>query len=137
MELVIEKGSAIKNVQKEFNRIYPYLKIEFFKTKFHSVDRNKLSEVIEPVSKSERFNKPGIINVAGDRTAAQLENDFIETFGLLIKFFRKSGTLWIETTLTESWSLEKQNEEGEFMSVPAAHKNPFANDFEDAWLDRE
>jgi hypothetical protein len=134
MKLRIEKESSIKNVQKEFNTLYPYLKIEFFKRPFRLWSKSRLNEEKrnhdEPVSNLGKFNKCAIINVDGKRTAAQVEQDFWEAFGLSIKLFRKSGTLWIETTLTESWTLEKQNEEGEFMSAPVTHKQLFEGEDE-------
>jgi len=141
MELRIEKGGSIKDIQKEFNAAYPYLKIEFFKMPSH-VQEKKLLDMekiatAEPVSKSERFLKSGTVNMDSKRTAAQLEQDFLETFGFPIKLYRKSGSLWIETTLTENWSLEKQNEEGEFMSAPIARKNSFGADTVDEWREKE
>jgi len=141
MELRIEKGNLIKDIQKEFNMAYPFLKIEFFKLPFHEPKRKLLkNEKItgaEPVSKSEKFLKSGNIIFNNKTTAAELENDFWEIFGLSIKLFRKSGTLWIETTLTDNWSLEKQNEEGAFMSAPVIHKNEYESEEGDAWREKE
>lgn len=141
MELRIEKGHLIKDIQKEFNVAYPFLKIEFFKLPFHEQNRklqkNEKITRTEPVSKSEKFLKSGIINIDNKRTAAELENDFWEIFGLSIKLFRKSGSLWIETTLTDNWSLEKQNEEGAFMSAPIIHKNEYESGEGDEWREKE
>jgi hypothetical protein len=35
-----------------------------------------------------------------------------QEFGLCVQVFRKSGNHWIETSLTNSWTLEQQNREG-------------------------
>ena len=140
MELRIEKGNLIKDTQKEFNLAYPFLKIEFFKLPFPEQKRKLLKSEkttgVEPVSKSEKFLKSGIINIDNKRTAADLEKDFWEICDLSIKLFRKSGSLWIETTLTDNWSLEKQNEEGEFMSAPVVHKNEYETGEGDEWREK-
>ena len=141
MELRIEKGGLLKDTQKEFNAVYPYLRIEFFKSPHLGIegkkpqDKGKITTV--PVSSSEWFSKSGTINIEEKTTAYTLENQFLEKCGLSIKLFRKSGSLWIETTLTESWSLEKQNEEGEFMSSPIVYKKSFVADAGDEWMEKE
>lgn len=141
MELRIEKGSLIKDTQQKFSGAYPYLKIEFFIPIVRQLGKNMLrgekSGQAEPVSRLGRFSKSETINIDSKRTAAQLEHDFSETYGLSLKLYRKSGSLWIETTLTESWTLEKQNEEGEFMSAPIVHKNAFEADAGDEWMEKE
>jgi hypothetical protein len=141
MELRIDKGGLIKDTQQKFNAAYPYLKIEFFKPSARQVGKNIFKPEkkghSDPVSKLDRFSKSGVINIESKQTASQLEHDFLETSGLIIKLYRKSGILWIETTLTENWTLEKQNEEGEFMSAPVVHKNPFRAEAEDEWMEKE
>src|ERR1700688_4277767 len=138
MELKIGEGSLIKNVQIEFNAVYFYLKINFFILAVHFQNIFKIEKINyqKPVRVQERFNKSGIINIDNKRTVVQLEYDFETTFGLSIKLFRKSGNSWIETTLTENWTLEKQNEEGEFMSSPD-HKQSIVAHETDEWPGRE
>lgn len=140
MELRIEKGVLIKDIQKEFNAVYPYLKIEFFKSPLYAERKkpeDKEKSRLLPVSSLERFSKTGVINIEGKTTAYKLEQQFLEESGFSIKLFRKSGNLWIETTLTENWSLKKQNEEGEFMSSPIIHKKPFGTESGDEWMEKE
>ncbi|HEY6978517.1 MAG TPA: hypothetical protein VH396_19600, partial [Chitinophagaceae bacterium] len=56
------------------------------------------------------------IDISKQRTVAQLEEDFKELFGLHAQLYRKLGNLWIETSLTDDWTLEQQNNEGGFIS---------------------
>jgi hypothetical protein len=140
MELKIEKNSLIKDIQKEFNASYPYLKIEFFKY-FNPVNKyaakaEKISPD-EPVNKLIKFYKSGRINIDDKRTGAELELDFWETIGLSAKLFRKSENMWIETTLTGNWALSKQNEEGELLSKPITVKGSGYTDLEDKWMELE
>jgi hypothetical protein len=46
----------------------------------------------------------------------ELECLFEDQFGLFVQVFRRSGNLWLETTVTDSWSLQKQNEQGKELS---------------------
>ena len=49
-------------------------------------------------------------------TVANLENDFDAIYGLAVHVFRKSGKVWLETTVTDNWTLEEQNRQGELLS---------------------
>ena len=51
-------------------------------------------------------------------TVAEMEMGFKKQFGVNMQVYRKSGNVWIETTLTDKWTLKKQNQEGEQMSKP-------------------
>src|SRR5437899_740192 len=112
-ELFIEKDHSIKKIQKSFNAEYPYLKIEFFKKHHGERKSSPKEEVISPsesISNLEAFHYSGFVNINGKRTVGMVENDFWDKFGLSVQVFRKSGNLWIETSLTDDWTLERQND---------------------------
>ncbi len=102
MYLGIEKETRIMDLQKEFNHSYPFLKLEFFR---HPVSQNKILQKAEKINPAEpvrmltRFYEAGSINIDPKRTVAQLVGDLWEIFGLSALVFRKSGNLWIETSL--------------------------------------
>ena len=52
-------------------------------------------------------------------TVGELENIFKDQFGANVQVSRKSGSLWLETTLTDKWTLLQQNEQGKELSTPA------------------
>lgn len=122
MKITVNYDKTIQELQKEFNALYPYLKIEFF---------NKPHGAEEALPKSMMFNTDrkigsiakngasGVIEISKELTVASLEKSFWEQFGLSVQVFRKSGKLWIETSLTDAWTLERQNEEGKEFSNPA------------------
>ena len=122
MELTIEKNSRIGDIQSAFNTYYPYLKIEFVKSSESATKKTaKLEKLLpnETIGKHSDIHAAIIIKTPGSSTVAQLEKDFLDKLGLNIKLFRKCGTLWIETTLTENWTLFKQNFEGELLTKPS------------------
>jgi hypothetical protein len=45
-------------------------------------------------------------------SVAELEKAFKDKFGLLTQVFRRSGNIWLETTITDRWSLKQQNDLG-------------------------
>jgi hypothetical protein len=94
--------SNFQRTQREFNALYPFLKI-VFSTPF-----------------DERWKpSPGpfaTVNMAGTRTVAQLVKDIRDILGLSVIIQRKFGELWIGTFLTADWTLDQQNREGENIS---------------------
>ncbi|MBS1668581.1 MAG: hypothetical protein JST58_14485 [Bacteroidetes bacterium] len=123
MELTIEKNSKIGDIQNAFNAYYPYLKIEFFKPLEPTTKKTVKPEKIlanETIGKVSHIHTVITIKTSGSITVAQLEKDFLDKLDLNIKLYRKCGTLWIETTLTENWTLFKQNIEGELLTKPSA-----------------
>jgi len=124
--LRIDKGSSLKNIQKQFSSYYPFLKIEFFKK----------IPVDQPLYKSESFSTEELskyldgfyegfvnIDVSRKRTVSEVERDFEKLLGISAHIFRKSGNVWVETTLTNDWPLEEQNEEGKLISSHFTNKS--------------
>lgn len=106
MEMCIEKGKPIKDIQKEFSEIYPFLKIE-------------VTDKKQPVKIISGSSFPGScehVDISANRTVAQLETDFKTILDVPIQVFRRAGSLWIETSLTHDWTLDQQNKEGELFS---------------------
>jgi hypothetical protein len=119
MKLKINDTRKIFSIQKEFNASYPFLKLEFFSKPHRSagpsskkyIKSNSLS-----LAECRTVNKNGTITVSPNMTVYELEQHFQDVFGLNVQVFRKSGKVWLETTVTDNWTLEKQNAEGEELS---------------------
>jgi hypothetical protein len=118
MTLHIGQESQIRNIQNEFNKVYPFLKIEFFKnsSKKKPLQKSEKMNAGEKVKLVVHLNGSNKIDIGNQRTVAQLQEDFKKLFGLNALVYRKSGNLWIEPSLTDDWTLEQQNSEGEFIS---------------------
>jgi hypothetical protein len=56
------------------------------------------------------------ISMGNHQTVASLEQEFLEKAGLKVKVYRRFCNVWIETTLTNDWTLEQQNTEGKLLS---------------------
>ncbi len=111
MILHIESKRTISEIKEEFNATFPFLKLEFF-TKPHDVnDASLIREMIKTDPEIEELNnniKPAVIEFTPYTTVAALETFFRE-HGLNVQVFRKSGTVWLETTITDNLTLQSQN----------------------------
>jgi hypothetical protein len=116
--MLIIKPTKLSKIKKEFNDSFPFLKLEFFRHlhKVHAGSPKHLviSEdlVLKPV---HRPNQELIINQ--HMPVSVLEQLFQDHFGISVQVFRKSGNSWLETTMTDDWTLGRQNDEGKELSV--------------------
>ena len=112
-KMKINNNKSIVEIQKEFASIFPFLKIEFFKNSHNVFEGNSKKEITHKIT---HLNKPGELTISDTMTVAELEQSFKNQFGLNVQVFRKHGNSWIETTVTDGWTLQKQNEEGRILS---------------------
>lgn len=113
MKINITNNKTIEEIQAEFNGEFPYLKIQFFKNGHKAFKGNEKKELI-PVSTTIGLLKHhnGSIEISDDMTVSDLEQLFKQKLGLNVQVFRKSGRSWLETTVTDNWTLRKQDDEG-------------------------
>jgi hypothetical protein len=123
--LHISHNRSINEVQQDFNRQYPFLKIEFYKNNGAYTGSSKRQHLINslPIAKAG-LTRSGNIQLDDLMTVGQLENIFRTEFGLSAQVSRKSGVLWLETTMTDGWTLRQQNEHGKELSEPIKINNP-------------
>lgn len=119
MKITINDNRKIFAVQEAFTKSFPYLKLEFF-AKPHKPGGASSKKLIKHHDKTlgdcRTIHKTGTINITANMTVGELEQHFADVFGLGVQVFRKSGKLWLETTVTDNWTLERQNKEGESLS---------------------
>ena len=117
--LTIDSSQTIHSVQKQFNDLYSFLKLEFFKQPPVSGAGNAKNKMITydmKLKDIQKIVKAGEIKVNTHTRVTELENQFAKEFGLYVQVFRKSGKIWLETTATDNWTLEQQNGEGKSLS---------------------
>ena len=118
MKLYIEKESLVDDIKRVFTACYPFLKLEFYKKQNSSNNYHLRKEVISsraPLVSPEKLPAKKMIDIDNDRTVADLESEFA-SLGLIAEVYRKSGNVWVETSLTNDWTLAQQNFEGEEIS---------------------
>ncbi len=135
MTIQIAETRHLKEVQQDFNNCFPFLKIEFFR-KQHGVEKpspaQRMFAHTLKIGDVRITKEEGELEVEPAMTVAELEQNLWKRFGLAVQVFRKSGNLWLETTMTDKWTLRQQNDHGREISSPN-NTNPkpaAAEDFE-------
>jgi hypothetical protein len=121
MKILIDDNQTIEKVQQEFSSCFPFLRLEFF-SKPHKVGAGseKRDMLNHSTSLSEcRLKQEGELSISAEMTVAQLEKLFKDNYRLYVQVFRRSGKLWLETTATDNWTLNYQNEQGQELSSGA------------------
>ncbi|MBI5856306.1 MAG: hypothetical protein HZB42_01545 [Sphingobacteriales bacterium] len=120
MQLHIGPNRFIGDIQKEFNKAFPFLKIEFFNNKTFNRSGFMAHQIIpqnKKIGESQLNITDGDIQVEKDMKVKDLEKIFKDQFSLAVQVFRKSGNLWLETTMTDNWTLQQQNNHGREIST--------------------
>ncbi len=118
MNLVITSDKNIQQIQLDFQKMFPYLKLYFF-TKPHKVCKGTNSKFMvnslyETMGELCTKKSEGVQSLDGDMTTWQFEHQMEEDFGLFVQVFRRSGSVWLETSVTDSLTLREQNAKGEW-----------------------
>lgn len=120
MQLIIDRERQISEVQQDFSNAYPFLKIEFFRNGMKRQSRYPANLKIGSharLKESWVWKKDnGSLDFDDAMTVLELEEAFMDQFGLSVQVFRKSGNIWLETTMTDHWSLKRQNDHGKEIS---------------------
>lgn len=103
---------TIRNLKAQFTQRFPHLQIEIFTKAQYSregsarkdlIDSNWLGWDRELEHVSESIFDPS-------QTVKSFEQRLEDEFGLHAQVFRLSGTIWLETGITYSWTLKEQEE---------------------------
>lgn len=117
---MIDNDRKISGIMEEFNTIFPYLKIEFF-SEPPQAGGTSPAKIIKSHSRTlnecRTIHSKKNVSIIPCLTVADLQQVFLENYGLGVQIFRKSGKAWLETTVTEGWTLEEQNRQGEALSL--------------------
>src|ERR1700679_3652553 len=119
MEINISNDRLISDLQKDFSNEFPFLKIEFFRNFQKMGEPSPKLQLIPKtlfVGQVRSTHTDGQIDLNGSKSVAEVENEFQNIYGLSVQVFRKSGNVWIETSLTDHWSLLRQNYQGHQLS---------------------
>jgi hypothetical protein len=120
MILKITENTTIEEIQQEFQRRFPYLKIEFYKTKHRPGEGSRLKDQYEShltIGQAAGKDKKGVININGLMKVSELEQLFHEIFEVNAQVYRKSGDIWLQTITTDNWTLAEQNHHGRESTV--------------------
>jgi hypothetical protein len=131
MILKLNKFAKLKEIQEDFAKAFPYLKLEFFRHPhniYEASPKNDMRQAGELAMAATKKFVEAEVRVEASMTVAELEQAFLKAAGLHAQVFRKSGTVWIENSLTDVWTLEHQNNEGELLSAHQTFDPAYPNE---------
>jgi len=103
----------VREVEKEFNRIYPFLKIEFAPNGNTKADSPAYEGPDDDILRSRaKHLLMNDLKMDDTMKVSELETALQQVFGYPTQVFRKSGNFWIGTRMTRNWTLKQQNDQG-------------------------
>ena len=120
MVLHISPNRLISDIQDDFNRVFPFLKLEFFNNRQGTKSGFSARQIIpnnKKIGESQQTITDGHIEIPENMKVRDLEKLLKDQFSLAVQVFRKSGNLWLETTMTDNWTLLQQNTHGREIST--------------------
>ena len=133
MNLRIAPNRLISDLQKDFNNAFPFLKLEFFRNRNQQIPVFTFQQILpynNRIAEGQAAITDGDIEVNPDMRVKELEKIFQDQFSLAVQVFRRSGNLWLETTMTDNWTLRQQNEHGREISTDSKKNDPGKDDYE-------
>ena len=106
--LYITSGKPVRDMQQEFSQAFPYLKIDFF-TKGNAAKKNIFTDQFLSLKQKPGADNTGIM-LTPSLTIKELERRCEELFGVSVKVYRRFNNLWLETSITENFTLQQQND---------------------------
>ena len=113
--LIVHPHTPLKEIKHAFQDVFPSLKLEFFSNSHnpgHPSPRKEMYNDRTTVGEITTPQTQGAIQLQDDMTVQALEQEFERRFGLHVQVFRRSGSLWLETSVTDKWTLSHQNQHG-------------------------
>lgn len=133
MKFIIDDSTKISEIQSEFSKHFPYLKLEFFQFNPSEEDAFLKSNLVTnhntTLDKIRHLHIPGYISLNGNQLVSTFEKYLKENFGINAQVFRKSGSNWLQTTSTDDWTLSEQNNKGLEMNIEV--EKPTIENFEE------
>lgn len=113
MKIHILRDGRVGEIKKQFSSEYPFLKLEFLVHEHGDKQKGKQMVVSDSRKISEIHSglEEGSVEIGDATTVSELESFFRDHL-LDVQVFRRSDNLWLETTMTDKWTLEKQNTHG-------------------------
>ncbi len=122
MKQEIKDDQTIEEVQEMFHHLFPFLKVVFFERHPDGLLKNKLNQPIIDRNKllgEFRLDKidNGELVITNDIKVSEFEQYIDASYCLHAQVFRRSGNVWLETTVTSNWTLEEQNWQGQLITM--------------------
>lgn len=112
MEILVNANLTATDLVKRFNEFYPFLRLEIY------YRGEEMGAASHHCLLKEIVNKKTVeaFVIVPEMKVSEVEELFWDKMGLQVSIFRKSGKTWLESSYTNYWSLERQNNLGKEMN---------------------
>lgn len=112
MLLHLSPEKTLGAIQTEFTAAFPGLKLAFFSQPHHAHEGSAAKFLVQkaqmPLGELSPNMKSDQLQIEATLPTWRVEQIFEEEYGLHVQVFRRSGNLWLETSVTDSLTLEEQ-----------------------------
>ncbi len=111
----ITDNKSVDQIQNEFSALYPGLKIEFYNKSHGAYKASPKTELIDSDSKIgdiRTIHLEATVTFNPTMAVAEVEGILQDKYGLNVQILRRSKEIWLQTSATDDWTLEKQNLKG-------------------------
>jgi len=115
MILDIKSTITIEDLQNSFHQKFKGLKIEFYNNPHNVNEGSSLTEQYDGQIKLEKLlagDQENEIEILPSNTVFEIEDKFKKQLGLNAQIFRRSKDVWLQTSTTDQWTIEVQNQKG-------------------------
>lgn len=112
----LTKEMTIIEFNQEFQKQFPLLKVEFYSKKHKHFEGSKEKALISEEMTFGSITKTevnGHLEIDEGNSVDQFETMLETKYGLHAQVFRKSRDQWLQTSITDSWTLAKQEAKAE------------------------
>lgn len=114
--MFISDEKTLRQVKQEFQEKFRWLKLEFYNQSHKPGEGSAVEAHLDDgltIGEVREIQTEGELSIHGNLKVSSLEQSLREQYGLNVQVFRRSGEVWLQTTSTDDWTLNEQNQKGE------------------------
>ena len=110
--LYITSDRPVRDIQHEFSHAFPFLKLEFFTQGSDGKKRISNDQFLSIKNSMGNHGKAASkkLVLTPSITIRELAKTCDELFGVSVRVYRRLSNLWLETSITENFTLQQQND---------------------------
>lgn len=109
--MLITDNKTLKQLKEEFQEKFPHLNINFYKKAHEASEGNTNEQMLDEnltIANVRTTQNEGEMSIDGHLKTSTFEQLLKEKYGINAQVFRKAGELWLQTTITDHWTLAEQ-----------------------------
>lgn len=115
MHIQITDNTPLSEIQQVFSNYYPYLRIGFYREPHKKYEASGERHRVNPdltVSDIKATHGSGLLEMLPLSRVSEVEQEFMQRFGLSVQVLRKEKDSWVQTTGMDDFTLRELNQLG-------------------------